>query len=117
MADVNSVLHSVRDFINSDGGQSWTPGEDWIQYSGPHYDEKGYVAAVESLLSKWFIMGKTGRLFEDVFPEHLGKTHGVMVNSGSSANLLMYSVLKCTNTLPAKYTLPQHHSTMFHIFP
>ena len=106
MADVNGILQSVREYITDNNHRTWVPGEDWVQYSGPYYDENEYVVAIESLLSQWFIMGKAGRLFEDVFPEYLGKTHGVMTNSGSSANLLMYSVLKCTNTLSEKYILP-----------
>jgi CDP-6-deoxy-D-xylo-4-hexulose-3-dehydrase len=105
---INDILKSVSTYVrDKECSKTWTPGEDWVQYSGPYYDEKEYVAAIDSLLSGWFIMGKTGRLFEDVFPEYLGKTHGVMTNSGSSANLLMYSVLKCTNTLPEKYLLPE----------
>ena len=104
---IKDILGSVSTYIkNKERSKTWTPGEDWVQYSGPYYDESEYVVAIESLLSEWFIMGKAGRLFEDVFPEQLGKTHGVMTNSGSSANLLMYSVLKCVNTLPEKYTLP-----------
>jgi CDP-6-deoxy-D-xylo-4-hexulose-3-dehydrase len=38
-------------------------------------------------------MGKKVRQFEEVFAQYIGTKHGIMVNSGSSANLLALSVL------------------------
>jgi len=72
----------------------WTPGEDWIQYSGPYFDSKEYTAAIDSLLNGWLILGEKGREFEKKFSKFLGKNDGILVNSGSSANLLMVSLLK-----------------------
>ena len=89
------ILDLVSEFINEKNqNASWTPGKDWIQYSGPVFDDKEYVAAVESLLKGWFILGEKGREFEKKFAPFLGKTDGIMVNSGSSANLLMVSLLR-----------------------
>jgi|6_EtaG_2_1085325.scaffolds.fasta_scaffold00303_9 CDP-6-deoxy-D-xylo-4-hexulose-3-dehydrase len=73
---------------------TWIPGKDWIKYSGPYYDDKEYVAAVSSLLDEWLVMGEKGILFEKKFSKLLGKEHGILTNSGSSANLLMMSALK-----------------------
>jgi CDP-6-deoxy-D-xylo-4-hexulose-3-dehydrase len=89
------ILDLVSEFIiEKRQNSSWTPGKDWIQYSGPVFDDKEYVAAVESLLKEWFILGEKGREFEKKFAPYLGKTDGIMVNSGSSANLLMVSLLR-----------------------
>jgi len=74
--------------------EKWTEGEDWISYSGPRFDSKEYVAAIKQLLSGWLIFGKVGREFELKFPSFLGQKHGVLTNSGSSANLLMVSAAK-----------------------
>ena len=74
--------------------KKWKPGQDWVQYSGPFFSEEEYKAAVESLLSEWLIFGKKGRKFELEFAEKLGKEFGILTNSGSSANLLMVSLLK-----------------------
>src|SRR5256712_5389701 len=49
------------------------------------------------MLSTWVSMGKKVRHFEEAFADYLGSKHAVMVNSGSSANLLALSVL--TNPL------------------
>ena len=39
-------------------------------------------------------MGDKGILFEKKFSKFLGKQHGILTNSGSSANLIMMSALK-----------------------
>lgn len=49
---------------------------------------------LECLSTGWLTMGKKVREFEDALCEYLGCNHAVMVNSGSSANLLAFSVLK-----------------------
>jgi CDP-6-deoxy-D-xylo-4-hexulose-3-dehydrase len=49
--------------------------------------------ALESLLSTWVSMGKKVKRFEELFAEYIGSKFAVMVNSGSSANLLALSVL------------------------
>ena len=89
------ILDLVTKFIQEEkSNKTWTPGVDWIQYSGPFFDENEYSAAVESLLNGWFILGENGRKFERLFSPKLGKSDGILVNSGSSANLLMVSLLR-----------------------
>jgi CDP-6-deoxy-D-xylo-4-hexulose-3-dehydrase len=89
------ILELVKEYINEKAtSESWNPGEDWVSYSGPIFDEKEYLAAVNVLLDGWMIFGKNGRNFEIEFPKHLGKIHGALTNSGSSANLLMVAATK-----------------------
>ena len=73
---------------------TWVAGEDWIKYSGPHYDEKEYIAAIDVLIDGWLISGENAREYEKQFPSHLGMKYGSLTNSGSSANLLAVSALK-----------------------
>jgi CDP-6-deoxy-D-xylo-4-hexulose-3-dehydrase len=91
---MEQILELVKDFIDNKSKPEWVAGRDWIQYSGPTFDSNEYVNAVQSLLEGWFILGKKGREFEYKFSKHLGKNDGILVNSGSSANLLMVSLLK-----------------------
>ena len=59
------ILDLVNEFVQEKkANASWTPGVDWIQYSGPFFNEKEYIAGVESLLNGWFILGENGRKFE-----------------------------------------------------
>ena len=89
------ILESVRQYVKElQESKTWTEGDSWVQYSGPYFDGDEYVAGIEALLDSWFILGEKGREFEKKFAPLLGKTDGVVVNSGSSANLLMVSLLK-----------------------
>ena len=100
------ILELVEQYVQEKKeAESWKPGEDWVKYSGPYFDDEEYKSAIESLLSGWLIFGKNSRKFEIEFPKHLGQTYGTLTNSGSSANLLMVSVLSSQNKLPEKYRL------------
>lgn len=70
-------------------------GETPIYYSGMYWDNREISAAVETLLSgKWFSAGEKVKEFEKVFSRKIHQLFGIMVNSGSSANLIMIASLK-----------------------
>jgi CDP-6-deoxy-D-xylo-4-hexulose-3-dehydrase len=64
-----------------------------IPLSLPSYGVEEVMEALDSLLTKQVTMGRKVREFERRFAEYIGAPHAVMVNSGSSANLLALSVL------------------------
>lgn len=66
--------------------------ETGLSLSAPTFDEEEIMEAIDSLVSTWVTMGDKVELFEEKWSEYLGAEHSVMVNSGSSANLL---ALKC----------------------
>lgn len=97
------LLELVAEYIKEKQSDlNWNSSKDWVSYSGPNYDEKEYVAAISTLLDGWLIFGKNCRAFEEEFPKHLGKKHGSICNSGSSANLLMISSAKSRRTYRLK---------------
>jgi CDP-6-deoxy-D-xylo-4-hexulose-3-dehydrase len=57
----------------------------------PTFGEDEIMEAIDSLLSQEVTMGKKVAKFEQMFADYMGVKHAVMVNSGSSANLLMMS--------------------------
>ena len=57
------------------------------------FDAREIVAAVETLMTGRITMGDSVRAFEDALARHLGVPYAVMVNSGSSANLLAVAVM------------------------
>jgi len=61
--------------------------------SVPLYGADEVCAALEALLEQRVTMGARVREFERDFAEFIGSRHAIMVNSGSSANLLALSVL------------------------
>ena len=92
---LNQILNLVEEYIQTKQEQeTWTPGEDWLSYSGPIFDEKEYLAAVRQVLDGWMIFGKNANKFEEKFSSKLGKLYGALTNSGSSANLLMVAATK-----------------------
>lgn len=66
-----------------------------IYYSGPYWDNREVSAAITSLLGgKWLSAGEEINKFEREFSKKFGFEQSVMVNSGSSANLVMIAALK-----------------------
>src|SRR2546425_13091990 len=75
----------------------FVPGKTRIPLTVPTYGSEEVEEAIDSLLSTWVTMGAKVKKFEEAFAIYNGSKHAVMVNSGSSANLLALSVL--TNPL------------------
>ena len=57
------------------------------------WDNKEYDAINKVVISQNFTMGSKVKEFEKKFAEYIGSKYAVMVNSGSSANLLMVASL------------------------
>tara|TARA_X000000950_G_scaffold288731_1_gene407066 strand:- start:4926 stop:6425 length:1500 start_codon:yes stop_codon:yes gene_type:complete len=70
----------------------WKPG-DPIPYAGRVFDEDEVVAAVSSTLDFWLTLGENGSKFQAEFANFLGIKSSLLVNSGSSANLIALSTL------------------------
>lgn len=74
---------------------NFSPGKDYINYSGQVWDEEELSAAINSLLSgKWITAGERVEQFQIRFSRKYGVKNSHMVNSGSSANLVMIASLK-----------------------
>lgn len=69
--------------------------KDSVYYSGPYWDSLEVEAAIKSLLEgKWLTSGEKVNQFERKFSKVFGFQNSLMVNSGSSANLVMIAALK-----------------------
>ena len=100
-----SIKNKVSDFISQlqDDGENlfpylankdWKPGNN-IYYSGPYWDEQEPIAAITTLLNgKWLPAGEQVNKFEAQFGKRFQFRYNLMVNSGSSANLVMIAALK-----------------------
>ena len=66
-----------------------------VYYSGPYWDDKEINAAIDSLTTgKWIVAGEKVNEFEKAFSRKFNVKYSQMVNSGSSANLVMLAGLK-----------------------
>ncbi len=93
---MSQTLDKIRPYIRDhfkDQKREFVPGKTKIPLNIPTYDSEEVEEALESLLSTWVTMGSKVRRFEEAFAQYNGSKHAVMVNSGSSANLLALSVL------------------------
>lgn len=84
--------HSAPYLYNSG---NFKPGETVIPYSGPYWDNKESEAAINTFLNgSWISAGAQAYAFEQAFSKKFNTKHSLMVNSGSSANLVMIAGLK-----------------------
>jgi CDP-6-deoxy-D-xylo-4-hexulose-3-dehydrase len=72
--------------------QPWQPGTT-IPYAGRVFTEDEVEAAVGATLDFWLTLGKEGEAFQHELAAFLGVRHSLLVNSGSSANLVAISAL------------------------
>jgi CDP-6-deoxy-D-xylo-4-hexulose-3-dehydrase len=71
------------------------PGKTPIYYSGPYWDNREIEAAIDTFLNgKWITSGEKVFLFEKYFSNKFNCKYSFMVNSGSSANLVLMTALK-----------------------
>jgi CDP-6-deoxy-D-xylo-4-hexulose-3-dehydrase len=102
--EVMDIFMNIEHYIKDrDAAKTWTAGKDMVHYAGPYFDHQEIQAAVETLLKGWLVMGDHAQRFERVFPREFGREHGILTNSGSSANLLMMAAL----TSKRGYNLPK----------
>lgn len=91
---MKEILDQIRLYIEQkQANKTWVAGKDFVNYAGPHFNADEYVAAAESLLGGWLVMGDKSLKFEREFPKQFGKKNGILTNSGSSSNLLMMASL------------------------
>lgn len=90
----DEILQKVRDYYNLKHKKSkdFTKG-DRINYAGRIYNEDELVNLVDSALDFWLTASKYAREFENKLAKYLGVNYSLLVNSGSSANLLAFSTL------------------------
>jgi len=98
------ILRKVKEFhFSSQPGESYIPEKSAINYAGRIYDEKELINLVDASLDFWLTAGRYAKEFEAKLAKFLGVKYCLLVNSGSSANLLAISAL--TSPLLKKHKL------------
>ena len=73
---------------------NYVDGE-FVQYSGQYWDDKEIYAAMDTLLNgKWIVSGEKVAQFQNKFSKRFNVGYSHMVNSGSSANLVLITAMK-----------------------
>ena len=92
--EINSL---IKKYFDDQKEEEFIPGKTKIPLAIPQFGSDEVIESVESLLSTWVTMGKKVRSFESQFKDYVGQKGALMVNSGSSANLLALSALSSPN--------------------
>jgi CDP-6-deoxy-D-xylo-4-hexulose-3-dehydrase len=88
------ILEKTRAYYHAVYSQvAFTPGEDPVPVSGRAFDERELMSLVDSSLDFWLTTGRFAERFEREFARWFGLRECVLVNSGSSANLLAVMTL------------------------
>lgn len=88
------ILSLVSDYYHAYKKQEapFQPGQR-ITYAGRVFDEQEMCSLVDAALDFWLTTGRFTEEFERKFAKWLGVRFASLVNSGSSANLIAFSVL------------------------
>lgn len=97
------ILDLVADYYHTykEEKKPFQPG-DRITYAARVFDEKEMCSLVDSALDFWLTTGRFADRFEKEFADWLGVRYASLVNSGSSANLLAFTVLTAPELGPRR---------------
>ena len=87
------ILHLVRQYQAAQPQKTFRPGQDAVRYAGRCFDEEELVNLVDASLDFWLTAGRYAEELEAGLAGYLGIEHVLLVNSGSSANLVAFSTL------------------------
>lgn len=89
----NEVIEKSKEYFRSLGKKQIIPGEDYIPVSGKVIEEDDLVNLIDSSLDMWLTTGRFAKEFEKKFAAFMDQKYCLLVNSGSSANLVAFSAL------------------------
>ena len=94
--DYKRKLYHILERTFKEKREEFNPGKTTIHYARAIYDHHEVFEVLESLLSGWLAVGEKANEFENQFAKFLDTKYCILVNSGSSANLLAVESLKLT---------------------
>ena len=90
----SQVFEAVKNYYQHKfAPKGFAEGKDYVPVSGKVFDESELINLVDASLDFWLTTGRYAAEFEQCFAEWLGVKHCLLVNSGSSANLLALTAL------------------------
>jgi len=88
-----SLLNSLREIAKKKSTQVIIAGENYIPVTGKVLDEEDILMGVDAALDGWLTAGRFANKFEEDFAAYFGAHRSLLVNSGSSANLVAFYAL------------------------
>lgn len=85
-----NLKKELEEVISKNIAQNIVPGTDYIPVTGKVLDVDDILHGVDATLDAWLTTGRYAKDFEKEFAEYFGSKASVLVNSGSSANLVAF---------------------------
>jgi len=101
-----SALTHGANRAGADNTAPFVAGQTTVPYAARVFNADEVEAAVGATLDFWLTLGPEGAAFESELAALLGVKHSLLVNSGSSANLVAFSTLTTHKLPPAKRITP-----------
>lgn len=89
----NKVIEASKEYFQSLPKKQIIPGQDYIPVSGKVIEEDDLINLIDSSLDMWLTTGRFAKEFEKKFAAFMDQKFCLLVNSGSSANLVAFSAL------------------------
>lgn len=87
------IKESAKEYFIQNKKKPFKPGQDYLPVSGKIVDEDDLSHLIDSSLDMWLTAGRYSDQFEKEFAKFMGQKFCLLVNSGSSANLVAFSTL------------------------
>ena len=88
------ILALVRDYYGAEfAGRTFDPAKDLVHYAGRVFDDEELRNLVDASLDFYLTANRYAERFETEFAAYLGLSDALLVNSGSSANLVALTAL------------------------
>lgn len=88
-----TLLNSLREIARNKSSKNIVAGKDYISVTGKVLDEEDILYGVDAALDGWLTAGRFANKFEHDFAQYFGAQKALLVNSGSSANLIAFYAL------------------------
>ena len=92
---IMDLVAEYYDLVHKPG--NFVPGETHLHYAGRVFNYKEMQRAMKSIMNFGLTYGDESQAFEEKLAKYLGRKYAILVNSGSSANLLAVSALMATD--------------------
>ena len=87
------VRQNLTQVIEGKINRTIVPGEDYISVTGKLIDPSDILSGVDATLDAWLTTGRYAKAFEPALANYIGSKNALLVNSGSSANLVAFYAL------------------------
>ena len=89
----SKIFDLISLYLENKPKERFVPGKTWVRYAGRVFDKDEILTLTDAVLDEWITAGRYTEEFEFQLSKFLGVYSALVVNSGSSANLVAVSAL------------------------